>query len=87
MNGQETPARICQNSLSDVGGGGLVHVEVVVVEMVNMMVAVGDEMAMFVLSLVDLIFSALVLNFHENEDPSFKCVFLVHAEPIAQNPN
>ena len=22
MNGQETPARICQNSLSDVGGGG-----------------------------------------------------------------
>ena len=61
--------------------------EVVVVEMVNMMVAVGDEMAMFVLSLVDLIFSALVLNFHENEDPSIKCVFLVHAEPIAQNPN
>ena len=62
-------------------------VVVVVVEMVNMMVAVGDEMAMFVLSLVDLIFSALVLNFHENEDPSIKCVFLVHAEPIAQNPN
>ena len=61
--------------------------EVVVVEMVNMMVAVGEEVAMFVLSLVDLIFSALVLTFHENEDPSIKCVLFVHAEPIAQNPN
>ena len=63
------------------------HVEVVVVEMVNMMVAVGDEMAMFVLSLVDLIFSALVLTFHENEDPCVKCVFLVSTMPIAQTPN
>ena len=62
-------------------------VKVVVVEMVNMMVAVEDDTAMFVLSLVDLIFSALVLTFHENEDPCIKCVFLVPAEPIAQNPN
>ena len=65
----------------------VVHVEVVVVEMVNMMLEVRDDRAMFVLSLVDLIFSALVLTFHENEDPSIECVFLVHAEPIAQNPN
>ena len=63
------------------------HVEVVVVEMVNLMLEVRDDTAMFVLSLVDLIFSALVLTFHENEDPSIKCVFLVPAEPIAQNPN